>query len=67
MYELLVSNSSFLKDFFIMDSFKFQKTVLAVSTTAAMAGMLVGGQAFAALPTNEQASIEVTSKIVTST
>lgn len=50
-----------------MSNFKFQKTVLAVSTTAAMAGMLVGGQAFAALPTNEQASIEVTSKIVTST
>ena len=54
-----------VKDF-IMASFKFQKTVLAVSTTAAMAGMLVGGQALAQVK-NEQGSIDVAVKIITST
>ena len=49
-----------------MSNFKFQKTVLAVSTTAAMAGMLVGGQAHAQAKV-EQASIEVTAKIINST
>ena len=49
-----------------MSNFKFQKTFLAVSATAAMAGMLVGGQAFAAV-LGEQAVIEITSKIITST
>jgi len=49
-----------------MSNFKFQKTFLAVSATAAMAGMLVGGQAFAVLP-SEQAFIEITSKIIAST
>ena len=49
-----------------MDLFKFQKTVLAVSTTAAMAGMLVGGQAFAQVK-NEQGSIDITAKIITAT
>ena len=49
-----------------MSNFKFQKTFLAVSATAAMAGMLVGGQAFAQAKV-EQASIEVTSKIINST
>ena len=49
-----------------MSNFKFQKTVLAVSTTAAMAGMLVGGQAFAQVK-NEQGSIDITAKIITAT
>jgi len=49
-----------------MSNFKFQKTVLAVSTTAAMAGMLVGGQALAQVK-NEQGSIDITAKIFTST
>ena len=49
-----------------MNSFKFQKTVLAVSTTAAMAGMLVGGQAFAQVK-NEQGSIDITANIITAT
>ena len=49
-----------------MDSFKFQKTVLAVSAIAAMAGMLVGGQAFAQA-NNEKGSIDIRSYIFTST
>ena len=49
-----------------MSNFKFQKTILAVSATAAMAGMLVGGQAFAQAKT-EQGSIDITAKIITST
>jgi hypothetical protein len=49
-----------------MSNFKFQKTFLAVSATAAMAGMLVGGQAFAQIK-NEQGSIEITAKIITAT
>ena len=49
-----------------MSNFKFQKTVLAVSTTAAMAGMLVGGQALAQAK-NEQGSIDITAKIFAST
>jgi type 1 fimbria pilin len=49
-----------------MSNFKFQKTILAVSATAAMAGMLVGGQAFAQVKT-EQGSIDITAKIITST
>ena len=49
-----------------MTSFKFQKTILAVSATAAMAGLLVGGQAFAQVKT-EQGSIDVTVKLITST
>ena len=49
-----------------MSNFKFQKTVLAVSTTAAMAGMLVGGQAFAQVK-NEQGSIDITANIITAT
>jgi len=49
-----------------MASFKFQKTVLAVSTTAAMAGMLVNGQALAQVNT-ERGSLDVAAKIITST
>ena len=49
-----------------MAFFKFQKTVLAVSATAAMAGMLVGGQAFAQV-NNEKGSIDIRSFIYTST
>jgi len=49
-----------------MASFKFQKTVLAVSATAAVAGLLVGGQAFAQVNT-EQGSIDVGAKLITAT
>jgi hypothetical protein len=49
-----------------MTSVKFQKTVLAVSATAAMAGMLVGGQAFAQVNT-EKGSIDVAVKLINST
>ena len=49
-----------------MSNFKFQKTILAVSATAAMAGMLVGGQAHAQV-TNEQGSIDIRAYIFTST
>jgi hypothetical protein len=49
-----------------MSNFKFQKTVLAVSATAAMAGMLVGGQAHAQV-LNEKGSIDIRSYIFTST
>ena len=49
-----------------MSNFKFQKTVLGVSATAAMAGMLVGGQALAQV-NNERGSIDITAKIINST
>ena len=49
-----------------MANFKFQKTVLVVSATAAMAGMLVGGQALAQSNT-EKGSIDITAKVINST
>jgi hypothetical protein len=49
-----------------MSNFKFQKTILAVSATAAMAGMLVGGQAHAQV-NNEKGSIEIKAYVVTTT
>jgi type 1 fimbria pilin len=36
MYELLLPNSSLLKDFYLMASFKFQKTALAISSAASL-------------------------------
>lgn len=49
-----------------MSNFKFQKSLLAVSATAAMAGMLVNTQAFAQSNT-EKGSIDVAAKLITST
>ncbi len=48
-----------------MASFKFQKTFLAVSATAAMAGLLVNGQALAQV-NNEQGSVNVNAKLYNS-
>ena len=48
-----------------MASFKFQKTVLAVSATAALAGLLLSGQAHA--QNTGKGSIDITAKIITST
>ena len=48
-----------------MSNFKFQKTVLAFSATAALAGLLFSGQAHA--QNTEKGSIDITAKIITST
>ena len=49
-----------------MTSFRFQKSLLAISATAALAGMLFNTQALAA-PNNEEGSIELQSFLFAST
>ena len=50
-----------------MSNFKFQKSLLAVSATAAMAGLLLSGQAHAQTLNTEKGSIDVAAKLFTST